>query len=123
MNKIISLLAFAFLSATLCLGAESLTKPADAYAQAVAAYVEAANREIVALHAKVDVIAKKSNGEDKAKYEAIESQLDECDRLIERLTAANRTNFDKVKSAYERERGEATKALDALAKNYPESGS
>lgn len=116
MKKILSLLSFALLTATMGLSADSLTKPADAYAQAVAAYVEAANREMVALHTKVETLAKGAGDEEKAKYAEIDRQLDECDRLLDRLTSASRTTFDKVKSAYERERSEALKALDGVTK-------
>lgn len=117
MKKILSLLAFALLTATFCGAAESLTKPADAYAQAVAAYVEAANREMVALRTKVETMAKSADDQGKAKCEEIKRQLDECDRLLERLTSANRTNFDKIKSAYEQARTEALKAIDEQTKN------
>jgi small-conductance mechanosensitive channel len=116
MKKMFSLLSFALLSATFCAGAQSLTKPADAYAEAVAAYVEAANREMVALHTKVEGVAKTADEQDKAKCEEIKRQLDECDRLLDRLTSANRGNFDKIKSAYEQERSDALKAIDALTK-------
>jgi hypothetical protein len=120
MKKLCSILSFALLSVTLCAGAESLTKqPADPYTQAVAAYVEAANREMVALHAKVELTAKKTDDDGKTKCAEVERQLDECDRLLERLASSNRSTFDKIKSAYERERGEAVKALDELTKSLP----
>jgi hypothetical protein len=116
MKKISCLLFFALMAATFARGAESLTKPRDAYAQAVANYVEGANREIVALHAQVDAALKAAPGEAKASWEAVDHQLDECDRLIERLTSATRSTFDKFKSAYEEQRGDALKALAALKK-------
>ena len=116
MKKLISILSLALLTATFGGAAESLTKPADAYAQAAAAYVEAANHEMVALHAKLDLAVKTVGEEGKTKCAEIDRQLDECDRLLQRLTAANRSNFDKIKSAYERQREEATKALDELTK-------
>lgn len=119
MKKLFSILSLALLAVTVCVGAESLTKPADAYAQAVMAYVEAANREMVALHAKLELAEKKAGEEDKAKFADVDRQLDECDRLIERLASATRSTFDRIKSAYEQERGQATKALDALVKNLP----
>jgi hypothetical protein len=68
------------------------------------------------LHTKIDTLAKSATEEDKAKYAEIDRQLDECDRLLDRLTSASRSTFDKVKSAYERERGEALKAIDGLTK-------
>ncbi len=107
---------FSVLTVVCCRGAEPTAKPTEAYAQAVIAYVEAANREMVALHAKVEALAKNASDAGKVACAEISRQLDVCDELLERLTTANRSSFDAVKSAYERERALALKALDEAAK-------
>lgn len=100
------------------------TRPAadPAYVQAVVDFVEAANKEMAALHANLDTFLKKSNVAEtdkttKERVAAIRQQLTECDDLLQQMTKVNQKYFDGVKSAYERGRESARKAMDELVKD------
>jgi hypothetical protein len=91
--------------------------PQTQYAQAVKAYVDAATDELRAIRGSVDAQVAAIKGEnEKARFDVVFAKLDACDKLLVDLKKSGPRDFDHIKVKYEQARGEAVKALDAVAK-------
>ena len=107
------LFSVVLLAAIFPLGLSAETKPQDPdalYAQAVASYVQGATVELKAIKTEVDASTKKSPAATK-RFAPVKDKLAACEKLLGDLKTANQSNFDTIKSEYERTRGELVKAL------------
>ena len=84
----------------------------DPYAEAVAAYIDAAGQQLKAIRETIDAITEKSTDETKRNYGNVYRGLDRCDGLVRELKAATPQTFDLRKATFERVRGEMVKDFE-----------
>src|SRR5512135_884728 len=74
--------------------------PADAYAQAVTAYVTAANEQLVAIRTEVDAATKNATERVKRQYAEVYRKLTQCEELVAQLKIAGPADFDPAKAKF-----------------------
>lgn len=85
----------------------------NAYLQAVASYVGAAQKETKAV--RDEVTANEKLGK-KALYAPVRAQVEKCEQLVESLRNAGPGDFDTLKRTYEKERADLLEKLATARK-------
>ncbi|HEU5079312.1 MAG TPA: hypothetical protein VFT72_08860 [Opitutaceae bacterium] len=85
----------------------------DAYIQAVASYVSAAQKETKAV--RDEVTSNEKLGK-RALYAPVRAQVEKCEQLVARLRTAGPSQFDALKQSYEKARAELLEKLAAARK-------
>jgi hypothetical protein len=94
--------------------ARAQTSEADAlHQQAVSQYIDGATKEMDAYRQQVNAAVRSDNQQ---RVDDAKSKLEEGDRLVASLKAADSGHFDAVKADYEHNRAELVKALQAEQK-------
>jgi hypothetical protein len=117
MKNLRVVLVFLSLTSAGALVRAQATDPQTQYAEAVKSYVDAATEQLRAIRGSVDTqVASINSDEDKKRFDAVFSKLDECDKLLVDLKKAGPRDFDRVKKQFEKTRAEVSKALESVKK-------
>lgn len=101
--------------ATLSIAQPQTAAPAyeDAYVQAVASYVSAAQKETKAVRDEVTSSEKLGK---RAKFAPVRAEVEKCEQLIARLRTAGPSQFDTLKLSYEKARSDLLEKLAVARK-------
>lgn len=85
-----------------------------AYADAVSAYLRAAEQQLKAVRTQIDSETNKAPGEIKNRYQPVYEHLHQCDQRLAKLKDASQADFDKLKADYEHAIGELNQSCEAV---------
>jgi hypothetical protein len=80
---------------------------------AVSQYIDGATRELDGYRQQINAASRPDNQQ---VLNEAKAKLDECGRLVSSLRSADAKQFDTIKAAYERTRGELIKAIQTAQK-------
>jgi len=112
-NIITRLLILAVLSGLPVAQATDDTAP-DSYAQAVAAYVTAADQQLHAIRSQVEAGTKNASESLKGKYAGVFGELGRLEKSLEVLKTAKQQDFDRLKAAFEHTRDAMIRQLEDM---------